>query len=448
MNVNYTRSKSNDRPSSSSRRGNALEQVYTIPHSDIRDLKQFWVEGMEGIQQRSFSDGEDNPYFIAHGINNGFTRNRIYGSARLDWEIIPGLSAFGRFSLNSTDETRETKIPFSYSRMSNGGYFYTELGGDEINTDFLITYEKRVADFDFSVSGGGNYMDLSSRNMNAGTSDNNQGLVVPNLYRVSNIPANVLSVSNNSFQKKIYSAYGMASIGFRDQLYLDITGRNDWSSTLPIDNRSYFYPSASVSWLAQETFNLPEEVSMLKIRGGWAQVGNDADPYQLSPALSVGSLPGFGVPSVGLPGSLLNPELKPEIATSTEGGIDLNLFDNRLRFEGTYYQVENKNQILSIETPASSGATRKLINAGILESKGIELGFGATPLVTQDWMVDFQFNFTRNRTTLVELTDEIDRLTLWSQNGGGAYTSVGEEIGNMYSRGYVKVDDPSSEYHN
>ncbi|MEX2404659.1 MAG: hypothetical protein WD625_11035, partial [Balneolales bacterium] len=158
--------------------------------------------------------------------------------------------------------------------------------------------------------------------------------------------------------------------------------------------------------------------------------------------------PGFGVPSVSMPGSLLNPELKPEIATSTEGGIDLALFQNRLRFEGTYYQVENKNQILAVETPASSGATRKLINAGILESKGWELGLGGTPVSNQDWMVDVQFNFARNRTSLVELTEDLDVLTLWSQNNGGAYTSVGEEMGNLYSAGYLKVEDPSSEYHN
>uniref|UniRef100_UPI003562DE34 SusC/RagA family TonB-linked outer membrane protein n=1 Tax=Fodinibius sp. TaxID=1872440 RepID=UPI003562DE34 len=448
ININYSRSSSDDRPSTASRNANPAEAIYTIPHTDIRDMEQYWEEGLEGIQQRSFDPGKDNPYFLAYGINNGFDRDRLYGNVRLDWEILSGLSAFGRFSLNSRDETRETKIPWSYTGMEQGGYFYNELGGEEINTDFLVTYETRLEDFDFSVSGGGNYMIETSKNIHTGTSNNNRGLEVPNLYRISNIPSDVLSVNNSTSEKKIYSLYATGSIGFKDQLYLDLTARNDWSSTLPADNRSYFYPSASVSWLAQETLQLPDEVSMLKLRGGWAQVGNDADPYQLEPSLGVGNLPGFDLPSISMPTTLLNPDLKPEIATSVEGGMDLALFDNRLRFEGTYYTVENKNQILNVNTPASSGATSKLINAGIIESKGWELSFGATPVRTQDWMWDFQVNFTRNRTTLVELDDEIDRLQLWGANGGGAYTEVGEEIGNLYSSGYAKVDDPSSEYHN
>ncbi|MCW9708801.1 SusC/RagA family TonB-linked outer membrane protein [Fodinibius salsisoli] len=448
VNVNYSRSSSDDRPSTASRDANPLEAVYTIPHSNITDMEQYWQEGRQGIQQRSFDPGKDNPYFLAYGINNRFNRDRIYGNVRLDWQMLDGLSAFGRLSLNSRDETRETKIPWSYTGMEQGGYFYNELGGEEVNTDFLVTYETRVDDFDFSVSGGGNYMVRTSESVNSGTNNDDRGLEVPNLYRISNIPSEVLSVNNYSSKKKIYSLYSTASIGFKDQLYLDLTARNDWSSTLPADNRSYFYPSASISWLAQETLQLPSAVSMLKLRGGWAQVGNDANPYQLEPSLGVGNLPGFGLPSISTPSTLLNPNLKPEIATSIEGGLDLALFDNRLRFEGTYYQVENKNQILNINTPASSGATSRLINAGILESKGLELSLGATPIQTKDWMWDFQVNFSRNRTTLVELDDELDRLQLWGENGGGAYTEVGEEIGNLYSSGYARVEDPSSEYYN
>lgn len=448
MNINYVRSGADNRPSTGNRGANPLESLYTIPHTHIKDLRQYWEDGMEGIQQRTFSDGEDNPYFIAYGINNGFLRNRVYGSISLNWDIMPGLSAMGRFSLNTNDESRETKIPWSYSRMAQGGYFYSELGGDEINTDFLVTYQTRLQEFDLSVSGGGNYMERNSRSIQTGTNDRNRGLVIPNLYRVSNIPIDALSISNYSSQKKIYSLYGTASIGFMDQIYLDVTARNDWSSTLPAHNRSYFYPSASLSWLAQETFRLPVEVNMLKFRGGWAQVGNDADPYQLEPTLGVSSLPGFGIPVIGTPSQLLNPELKPEIATSIEGGMDLALFENRFRFEATYYQVENKNQILNIGTPASSGATSRLINAGKLESKGWELSLGGTPVQTQDWMWDFQINFTRNRTYLIELDDQFDRLELWSENDAGAYTQVGEEIGNLYSTGYLRVTDPNSEYYN
>src|SRR5690606_16453284 len=120
----------------------------------------------------------------------------------------------------------------------------------------------------------------------------------------------------------------------------------DWSSTLPASNRSYFYPSASLSWIANETFSMPSQVSLLKFRGGMAQVGNDTNPYQLNPVLSTGR---WGdLIYMEMPETLLSPNLKPEIATSYEAGIDLNMYGNRLRFEGTYYQVENKNQILPV----------------------------------------------------------------------------------------------------
>lgn len=238
----------------------------------------------------------------------------------------------------------------------------------------------------------------------------------------------------------------MASLGYKDQLYLDLTARNDWSSALPVENRSYFYPSASLSWLANYTFNLPAEISMMKFRLGWAQVGNDTDPYRLSPVMSTGNW--GNLISTGIPGTLLNPDLKPEIATSTEVGLDFNMFNNRLRFEGTYFYMENANQILSVQTPTSSGFGRKLINAGLISSQGWEFLVGGTPIQNQNgWSLDINANFTRFRARVDELAEGIDFITLWEDNNGGAQTFVGDQIGDLYSRGYAYVDDPNSEYY-
>ncbi|GAB3168698.1 SusC/RagA family TonB-linked outer membrane protein [Telluribacter humicola] len=448
-NLNFVRSKSNDRPATGNRGANALQAVYQWPHIDIRDLKDYWIPGGEQIQQRSPTTGDDNPYFIAYGITNGFTRDRAYGNLKLDWQITPELSAFARASHDVFFENRETKIPWSYTRERKGAYHLQDLSRQETNTDFLLTYRKKVSDFDLSVSGGGNYMIQSYRDSYIGSAGG-AGLVVPGLYNVANINRGTggsgLLVNNYRYQKAIYSLYGMASIGFKDQLYLDLTARNDWSSTLPAENRSYFYPSASLSWLANYTFNLPQSVSLLKFRAGWAQVGTDTDPYRLEPTLitqTYGSLI-----TLGVPGTLLNSQLKPEIATSTEVGIDIGLFENRLRFEGTYYYVENSNQILSITSPSSSGYTSKLINAGLLASRGIELSLGGSPIRDKNgWNWDVNLNLTRNRTTVKELAPGVDYIQLWDDNGGGAFTKVGEEIGNIYSRGYAYVDDPNSPYY-
>lgn len=441
-NLNFVRSKSNNRPSTANRGANPLEAVYLWPHVNVLDLKNYWVTGSEQIKQLAPSSAGDNPYFLAYGINNGFTRDRVYGNLKLDWVLSPELSAFVRISHDQFTENRETRIPWSYSRGKNGGYYLQDIARQETNADFLATYRKKIKDIDISVSGGGNYMTQAYRDDYIGGAQ----LTIPGLFRVSNIPTSALSVSNATSRKAIYSLYGMASLGYKDWLYLDLTARNDWSSTLPSANRSYFYPSVSLSWLANYTFKLPLQISLLKFRAGWAQVGNDAAPYQLEQALGTGNWGSLITTNVS--GTLLNPQLKPEIATSSEVGIDLGLFNNRVRFEGTYYYAINKNQILNVTTPNSSGYSSKLINAGLLASKGWELSLSGTPIKElNNWTLAMSVNFTRNRTTIKELAPGIDYYQLWDDNNGGAFTFVGEEIGNLYSRGYAYVTDPKSPYY-
>jgi TonB-linked SusC/RagA family outer membrane protein len=446
-NINFVRSNAKNRPQTAERNANPLQAVYNSSYVDVRELKGIWKPGLEDIEQLSPAPGEfDNPYFLAYGINNGFVRNRLYGNIKLDWNILPGLTAFARLTHDVSNENRETKIAWSYTGADKGGYYLDNYSGSETNADFLITYRKKISDFDFSVSGGGNYRLGKGEALSVG----GQGLSIPGLYTLGNIPAGNLNPRGSSRSKKIvYSLYGTASLGYKNQVYLDVTARNDWSSTLPVENRSYFYPSASLSWLANTTFNLPSQVSLLKLRAGWAQVGNDTDPYGLIANLSPGSW--GNLITTGVSGTQLNPQLKPEIATSTEGGLDLNLFNNRLRFDITYYNIENVNQILDITVPSSSGFDRKRINAGKLVSKGWEFGIGGTPLKTKNWTLDLNANFSRNRVTLKEYIPGAEKANnffeQWGENGGGAYTYVGEQIGNIYSRGYVMVEDPSSPYY-
>ncbi|CAN5878782.1 SusC/RagA family TonB-linked outer membrane protein [soil metagenome] len=443
--LNLNRSSANDRPATANRGANALEAVYNWPHVNVQELRDYWVPGQEGVQQLSPTDNFDNPYFIAYGINNGFVRNRAFGNFRLDRAITPSISAFVRAAGDMFFENRETKIPWSYTRERRGGYYLQDLTRQETNTDFLVTYNKSLANFSVSVSGGGNIMSQNYRDSYIG-SRSGVGLIVPGLYRVSNIPNTGLEVSNGTSAKSIYSLYWMTTLGFKYMLYLDLTARNDWSSTLPATDRSYFYPSASVSWLANYTFNLPQSISLLKFRAGIAQVGNDTQPYQLEQVLGTGSW--GNLITTGVPSTLLNPQLLPEIATSQEAGIDFNLFSNRLRLEGTYYYMENQNQIFAIGIPASSGYDSKMVNAGLLASRGWEVALGATPVSNANgWNLDLNLNFNRFRTTVKSLPDGVDFITLWDDNNGGSFTRVGEEIGNLYSRGFAYVKDPSSPYY-
>lgn len=443
--IDFSRNNSNNRPAGN-RGANPLEWAYNVsPHTDILDLQDYWMPGQEGLQQRSqFAGVYNNPYFLAHEVNNAFVRDRIYGNIRADYQVTSDFSVFARYSLDKLDERRDLKVANSYTNDPRGAYALINIGNFEHNLDFLATYKKDISDFSLSVSGGGNTRYQKGTNISNSTKGGT-GLIVPGIFNIQNIaPAN-LDYSSTWFQRAIYSVYGLANLGYKDMVFLDLTARNDWSSTLPAENRSYFYPSASLSILANEFIPMPKAVSMFKLRGGFAQVGNDANPYNLLGTLSNRGA-WDGIPRLSTPGTLLIPDLKPEIVTSYEGGLDLNLFTNRLRLAATYYVVENRNQILSAKLPPSSGYTTKNVNAGLLVSKGWELGLGGTPVSNRNFRWDINANWTRNRTRIMELSDDLPYYTLWTDARGGAWTYVGDEIGDIYDAEIVTVKDPNSPY--
>ncbi|WP_428656371.1 SusC/RagA family TonB-linked outer membrane protein [Runella sp.] len=445
-NLDLSRSNSNNRPAGN-RGTNPLQWAYAVsPHIDITDLKDYWLPGQEGLQQRSQYKGIwNNPYFLAYEVNNSFVRDRVFGNVRADWQITPEFSLMGRYAVDTYKEEREMKVANSYTGDPRGAYGLINIANFESNADFLATYKKDLKSFNFSVSVGGNSRYQKGSNVTNATKSGT-GLIVPGVYNIQNIaPAN-LDYNSSWFQRAMYSVYGLANIGFKDMIFLDVTARNDWSSTLPAANRSYFYPSASLSLLVNEMLPLTSQISMLKLRTGFAQVGNDANPYQLLGTLgNAGTWD--GVPRLSTPGTLLISDLKPEIVTSYESGIDLNLFKNRLRFSGTYYMVENRNQILSTKLPPSSGYSLKNINAGLLMSKGFELSLGGTIVDKNNWRWDLSTNWTRNRTTIKSLSDDLPYYTLWTDAKGGAWTYVGEQIGDIYDAKIVTVENKESPYY-
>jgi TonB-linked SusC/RagA family outer membrane protein len=444
--IDMSRNNSNNRPANE-RGTNPLQWAYAVsPHIDILEMRDYWVSGQEGLQQKSQAIGDyNNPYFLAYEVNNSFERNRLFGNLKLDYQLTPNLNLMARYAMDSYGEERETKIGNSYTGEPRGAYGIVNLGRLERNIDFLATYSKNLKDISLSFSGGGNarnqeYSDIST------ASRSRTGLVIPGLFTLANIaPAN-LDYSSFLSRKVVYSAYGIANLGFKDMLYLDLTARNDWSSTLPVANRSYFYPSASLSFLVNELFPVTSNsINMLKLRAGVAQVGNDTNPYALLNTLANNEAWG-GVTRLSKSGTILLPDLRPEISTSYEVGVDATLFFNKLRFSGTYYTVENRNQIIPTKLPASTGYTSKNINAGLLVSKGIELSLGGTPLERNGWKLDMTANFYKNSTTIKSLSEGLDFYTLWTDAKGGAWTYVGEKIGDIYDRELVTVKDKTSPY--
>ncbi len=446
-NLDLSRNSSNNRPAGE-RGTNPMQWAYEVVSStDIRDMRNYWMPGKEGIQQRS-QDWDrpvheyNNPYFLAYEVNNGFSRDRVFGNVKLDWEILPDLSLMVRYALDNLSERRETKMGNSYATDPNGAYGLHNLNNFENNADFFLTYRKTLSDFSFSLSAGGNHRYQTT--FNSSNSSVN-GLIVPGVYTLNNIALGNLNASSYRDQKAVNSLYGLGNIGYKNSVFLEFSGRNDWSSTLP-NADGYFYPAASLSVLLNEFLPLSNKVSLLKLRGGIAEVGNDTRPYQLIATLAnAGTF--NGTPQLSTSGVLLNPQLKPEIARSYEAGIDFSMFANRLRFAGTYYVVDNKNQIFSTAMPGSSGYSMKNINAGLLRGKGIELSFGITPVKNNNLRWDLNFNLTRSRTTLLELSDDLPYFTMWEEAKGGAWTYVGDEMGDIYDAELVTVKDKTSEYY-
>lgn len=443
-NIDLSRNNSNSRPAGE-RGTNPLQWVYAIsPHIDINDLKDYWVPGKEGLQQRSQDNTFNNPYFLAYEVKNSFVRDRLYGNIQGDWQIAPDFSMRFRYGLDTYSEQREFKIPTSYTEDPRGAYGLINLKSFERNADFLATYKKELKNFNLSVSAGGSMRYENSSSIRNATKDGT-GLIVPGVYSIQNILPASLDYSSYSFQKGTNSIYGMASLGFLDRVFVDVTGRNDWSSTLP-NVEPYFYPSASLSILMNKIAGInSSNVNLIKLRGGIAQVGNDASPYQLLSVLSNAGTWG-DIPRLSTSGTLLNPDLKPEIATSYEGGLDVTLFKNRLNFSATYYILENKNQIFTTQLPPSSGYSSKNINAGLVRSRGIELSLGGTPIQSKNFRWDINTNLTRNRTRIIKLANEMPYFTFWEDAKGGAWTYVGEDVGDIYGPKLRTVTDKSSPY--
>ncbi|MCW3116522.1 MAG: TonB-dependent receptor plug [Chitinophagaceae bacterium] len=445
-NIDLSRNNSNNRPAGE-RGANPLQWAYYVsPHIDIRDLKNYWEPGQEGLQQRTQYNGSyNNPYFLAYEVNNSFVRDRVYGNIKADWQITPAISLMFRYGLDDYGEKRETKIANSYTSDPHGAYGIINLKNLESNAEMLATYKKMLGDFSLSVSAGANKRYQTGSSVTTATKGGT-GLIVPGVFTIQNIlPAN-LDYGSSTYKKGVNSLYGMANVGYKDLVYLDLSGRNDWSSTLP-NAQSYFYPSASLSLLVNEIAGVTSKnINLIKLRGSVAQVGNDASPYQLLSVL--GNAGTWGdIPRLGTSGTLLNPDLKPEIATSYEGGIDITLLNNRLRFSGSYYVVDNRNQIFSTQLPPSSGYNSRNINAGLLRSRGIELTLGGTPILTKNFRWDISANYTRNRTRVMELTKEQPYFFFWEDAKAIARTYVGEDIGDIYGPEVRTVTDKTSQYY-
>ena len=402
---------------------------------NMESLKEYWQKGNEGFQQFNYNyNYHDNPYFNVYENTNGLDKNRLVGNVVLNYQLADNLNLMLRSGMDYYNELRTWKRAFSTQRFPRGQYREDNVIFREVNSDFLLSYTKALGNLQINTSLGGNIM--NQKDHYSALSANQ--LVIPGVYNFSNTDVPLAS-DMRRYEKEIRSLYGLAILSYKEQLFLELTGRNDWSSTLPDSNNSYFYPSVTTSIILSEMFELPGFISFAKIRAGFAQVGNDTDPYNLSNTYSFDNAWGDNL-IASESSSIANTDLKPELASSYEAGTDLFFFNNRLGIDFTYYENVNKNQIIAINLPISTGYSKKWINAGQITSSGIELLVSGKVLKTRNFGWAVTANYSTNKTIVDELAEGINSYTI-AGNRVTIIAKEGEEMGAMYGTGLQKHTD-------
>ena len=390
-----------------------------------------------------------NPYRTLYEETSTLEKNRVYGNVGATAKFpVKGLTLAIRMGLDMNDEFRTQKKPYLTNKYMNGFYREQSIRRTEINTDFLLRYvnndwiNKRLS---FSASFGGNNMSAKYYTQSITLKQ----LAQEGVYNVNNAPADVPADPYQYRSRKVVnSLYGFTSLGWDNTYFLDITGRNDWSSTLARGNWSFFYPSVSASILLNEALKLSENytwIDLTKLRLSWANVGNDTSAYQLASTYSLTSFDG----SFTLPGTLANPLLKPENVESWEAGAEIRLWQNRLGIDAAVYNSSTTNQIVSATMDNITGSSSLKINAGEIRNRGIELSAHIVPIRTRDFEWSIDVNWAKNWNKLVSLQDGWDNsqpiLADMTSIGGQVliYSYVGKEMNVIYGKGYQRAPEGS-----
>ncbi len=441
-NINYVKTDSDNRPAV----GYGTESIMYLfiwygRQLNTNNLRDYWQPGLEGVQQFNYNyNYHDNPYFTMYENTNAQDKDRIFGNISLTYDINDNWKLLLRSGRDFYRDFRERKRAFSTQRFPFGTYQEDNIFFEESNTDFLLSYDKTFNEkWNVNISGGGNIL----RQKQDFTKSVAPQLINPGVYSFNN-SRQAVQVSSNNYEKRINSLYGYARFAYDSKIFLDLTGRNDWSSTLPSDNNSYFYPSATLSAIASDIFKMPEWVTFAKVRAAYAEVGNDTDPYRLR-SFYQNERPFDGSTPILTESSLIpNANLKPEITSSYEFGLDLRFFQSRMNFDLTYYDSSTKNQIINISTDIASGYSSQLINAGEVRNYGFEAIASFVPVLTDNFKWTSTFNFSANQSEVKDLGGV--NFTLTSANGAFIQAREGGSISAIYGRGFQRVEDPNSEF--
>lgn len=415
--------------------------IFQNPNVDLAWYQPIWKPGQVQIDQiHPFSTFIDNPYLIAYEMLNGLDKKTIFGNITADYQFNKNFSLMLRSGLEVLNEKRTTKRPWSSANYAKGFYREQYIKNHEYNNDVLFSYKQSFNKFNISASAGGSirYNQYVMNDYQA------NGLKIAGEYNLTNALGIDVKYPRPG-DEQVNSVYGLVTLGYDNKFFVDVTGRNDWSSTLPKSNRSFFYPSVSTSFILSEIFKLKSDrFNYWKLRASWAKVGIDGSPYQLDTYYDTSSITG----SVVARNIFNNPNLKPEKNANVEAGMDFSVLKNRLNFNFTLYQNMSENQIIPVSLPYESGYSQRIINAGKIRNRGMELSLNTTPFKTKSfsWMIGANWSANENR--VLTTSEGFDGII--STVGGVVFYKavVGGSLGDMYGFKLVKNSQGQVVYDN
>ena len=422
---------------------------------------RYWRTRYKGAHGGLASTAYGDEYGLAPGrsvwwsvYENEYTQKEtsVRPSLKVTADIVDWLKFSVEGNYNYYYKRNESKELGNGYANEGGGYAMGLYTKEQTNLNANLTFNKDFNDWNVNGFVRGEYYNNYEATMSMNTSG---GLIVPGQFFINNSKNTPGYTGKIQGEKTIMSIAGQVAVSWKNQVFLDVTGRNDWSSSLVYadghGNYSYFYPSVSGSWLIHETFRgkLPEWISFAKIRGSWAQVGNDTSAYLVNSAYNLynSSTNQGNTYQLVLPTTSYDANLKPERKTSWEIGVDWRFLANRIGIDFTYYKENTKDQIMSIAVPGVSGLNNQYVNAGNIQNSGVEIALNTTPIETKDWTWDLNFTYTKNTSKIVELHENVaDFITLTGMANYGNYriasvAKVGGEYGLLMSDAAPNYDE-------
>ncbi|MDP4206245.1 MAG: SusC/RagA family TonB-linked outer membrane protein [Bacteroidota bacterium] len=386
------------------------------------------------------AEGQMNPYWILHNDPDQTKTKRLIGNVTLKYKLQKGLSVVAQGNYDYTNQIYDMKAKATSSPVlvsENGRYIYSNLNSWQSYGDVMLTFDNNIsknidlhavigAAYQKKVIGDGTYID-----------SNVYGLTIVNNFTIQNIASLIAFTNAQQIASRLAkeSVFGNLSLGYKNSLYLDLSGRNDWSSSLAFtDHLSYYYPSVGISFIMNQMVKLPQFINFAKLRASFARVSNEIPSFitNLTGNVSVkGYTESFAKAFT---------ELKPEMADNYEVGAEINLFNNRLGFDITSYQIENRDQYLQLQAPAGSGYTSFFVNAGHVRTKGLEIILNATPLKNKDFTWNTILNYSRNHSKILTLSDQLTGYYTLPGGGEGYDMKVvaGGYMGDIYANAYAR----------